>query len=219
MFLWYECMRHLCKERGVGIRAATENRIATRNRAATGNRAALIEAAIVCLRDRGFGRTTARDLAQTAGVSLGAIGYHFGSTEALLNEAIAESSRRWIRSFRESLAASGRDASANFAAQADILFETFAAYRELLIGFVEAFAHAQRSPVARAQLAGYYDEFRREIAGALPSGGESGVNTESVASLLIAIVDGLMIQWLLAPERCPDRETLRRAAAALATLD
>jgi AcrR family transcriptional regulator len=187
------------------------------SRQTAGNRDALIEAAIVCLRDRGFGATTARDLAQTAGVSLGAIGYHFGSTEALLNEAIAESSRRWIRSFRKSLASSA-DGGVSLAGPADTLYQTFAANRELTIGFIEAFAHAQRSPAARAQLAGYYDEFRREIALALRSGAASPVDTEAAASLLIALVDGLMVQWLLDPARCPDRDALRRAASALAEL-
>lgn len=40
--------------------------------------------------DKGFARTTSRDIANTAGVSLAAIGYHFGSTVALLNTALIE---------------------------------------------------------------------------------------------------------------------------------
>ena len=177
-----------------------------------GNREALLEAAVVCLREHGYGGTTARDLAQTAGVSLGAIGYHFGSTEVLLNEAIAESARRWISQFRESVAAS--DGPASLSASARTLYEVFAANRAQLLGFVEAFAHAQRSDAARAQLAGHYDEFRRGIAFAL--GGSP--DADSAASILIAIVDGLIFQWLLAPERCPDPDVLERAASVLAGL-
>jgi AcrR family transcriptional regulator len=180
-----------------------------------GNRESLLEAAIVCLRERGYAATTARDLAQTAGVSLGAIGYHFGSTEVLLNEAIAESSRRWIKHFRESLARPAHPAG--LAAASRSLYDVFAANRGLLVGFVEAFARAQRSEAARTQLAGHYDEFRREIALAL-SAGEPPAHTESIASVLIALVDGLIIQWILAPERCPDPETLQRAASALVQL-
>lgn len=178
-----------------------------------GNQEALIEAAIVCLRERGYGGTRARDLARTAGVSLGAIRYHFGSTEALLNAAIAESSRRWIESFQESMAASGPDAG--LAGPAGDLYRVFGDNHALLAGFVEAFAHAQRSDATRSQLAGYYDEYRREIARAL---GDSGPHADAVASILIALVDGLMVQWLLAPERCPDPDVLRQAAAALSGL-
>jgi AcrR family transcriptional regulator len=178
-----------------------------------GNRDALLEAAIVCLRKRGFGGTRARDLASTAGVSLGAIRYHFGSTEALLNEAIAESTRRWIIGFQSSMSTAA-SAAAGLEGAAGDLYRVFEENRALLIGFVEAFAHAQRSATAREQLAASYDEFRREIAAALRS---VSTDAESVASILIALVDGLMIQWLLAAEPCPDPELLRRAASALAT--
>jgi AcrR family transcriptional regulator len=181
-----------------------------------GNREALLEAAIVCLRERGYAATTARDLAQTAGVSLGAIGYHFGSTGALLNEAIAESSRRWIKHFRESLA--GSSDAAGLATAGRSLYDVFTANRGLLVGFVEAFGRAQRSETARAQLASHYDEFRREIALALGAH-DPHAGAESVASVLIALVDGLTIQWLLAPERCPNPDTLQQAACALAALD
>ena len=55
-----------------------------------GNREALIEGAKTCLLQKGYSRTTARDIATEAGVSLAAIGYHFGSKEALLNQAMRE---------------------------------------------------------------------------------------------------------------------------------
>jgi AcrR family transcriptional regulator len=178
-----------------------------------GNRDALLEAAIVCLRERGYGRTRARDLASTAGVSLGAIRYHFGSTEALLNEAIAESARRWITGFQSSMA-TATSAAAGLEGAAGDLYRLFEENRTLLTGFIEAFAHAQRSAAAREQLAASYDDFRQEVAAAVRS---VSTDAQSVASILIALVDGLMIQWLLAPERCPGPQVLRRAASALVT--
>lgn len=183
-----------------------------------GNREALLEAAIVCLRERGFGGTRARDLASTAGVSLGAIRYHFGSTEALLNAAIRESSQRWIRGFQELMAASPQDPEAGVARLVGDLYDVFATNRALFAGFVEAFAHAQRSEAARAQLAGYYDEFRRDIARALSGDRDPGSDSESVASILIALADGLGVQWMLDPNQRPDPDVLQRAAVALATL-
>lgn len=176
-----------------------------------GNREALLEAAIGCLREKGYGATRARDLAQSAGVSLGAIRYHFGSTETLLNEAVAESIRRWIHGFQASMAAFEPDAGAGLVAAAGSLYDDFDAHRALVVGFVEAFAHAQRSPAARVQMADYYDEFRREITLILPDGGHD----ESTASIILALVDGLMIQWLLAPDRCPDPVVLQHVVAAL----
>ena len=179
-----------------------------------GNRDALLEAAIVCLRERGFGGTRARDLASTAGVSLGAIRYHFGSTEGLLNEAVAESARRWVSGFQASMAAA-TDVAAELDSMTADTYRVFEANRALLVGFMEAFAHAQRSAAARDQLAGMYDELRQGIVAAL---GDKGGDAESVASLLTALIDGLMLQWLLAPDRCPTPEMLRRAVGALAAL-
>lgn len=54
------------------------------------NRAALLQAARGCVAERGIDATTARDVAVRARTSLGAIGYHFGTTRALVNEALAE---------------------------------------------------------------------------------------------------------------------------------
>ena len=61
-----------------------------------GNREALLEGAIRCLETRGYAQTTARDLVRESQTNLGAIGYHFGSKEALLYEALTVCFRRWL---------------------------------------------------------------------------------------------------------------------------
>jgi AcrR family transcriptional regulator len=52
-------------------------------------------AAEKCLLEKGYNRTTARDIVSSAGVSLAAIGYHFSSKEALLTEALLDSFGEW----------------------------------------------------------------------------------------------------------------------------
>lgn len=59
------------------------------------NREALLEGAIRCLEAHGYVQTTARDLVRESKTNLGAIGYHFGSKEALLYEALTVCFRRW----------------------------------------------------------------------------------------------------------------------------
>src|SRR3954451_1472399 len=59
------------------------------------HRDALLEAAKRLLREQGYARITARDLVAASGTNLASIGYHFGSKEALLNEAIGESFTEW----------------------------------------------------------------------------------------------------------------------------
>ncbi|GAB2513136.1 TetR/AcrR family transcriptional regulator [Nocardia heshunensis] len=53
-----------------------------------GNREDLLEGARQAVLERGLAKVTARDIAKAAGVSLAAIGYHFGSKDQLVTEAI-----------------------------------------------------------------------------------------------------------------------------------
>ncbi|GAB2951243.1 TetR/AcrR family transcriptional regulator [Streptomyces pseudoechinosporeus] len=52
-----------------------------------GHREDLLEGAKRCLLEKGFGRTTARDIVKESGTNLASIGYHYGSKDALLAEA------------------------------------------------------------------------------------------------------------------------------------
>ncbi|MFD5819927.1 TetR/AcrR family transcriptional regulator [Streptomyces sp. NPDC127038] len=52
-----------------------------------GHREDLLEGAKRCLLEKGFARTTARDLVKESGTNLASIGYHYGSKDALLAQA------------------------------------------------------------------------------------------------------------------------------------
>jgi AcrR family transcriptional regulator len=65
-----------------------------------GHREDLLAAARRCLETRGYARTTARDLVAESGTNLASIGYHFGSKEALLNQAMGESFLEWAERVR-----------------------------------------------------------------------------------------------------------------------
>ena len=75
--------------------------------ATVGNREALLAGAKRCLIEKGYARTTARDIAAASGVSLAAIGYHFGSKEALMNQAIYEFVGEWGDEVERALGAEG----------------------------------------------------------------------------------------------------------------
>ena len=60
-----------------------------------GHRERLLAGARRCLFERGYARTTARDIVAASGTNLASIGYHFGSKEALLNAAMIEAIDEW----------------------------------------------------------------------------------------------------------------------------
>jgi AcrR family transcriptional regulator len=179
----------------------------------------LLEGARKCLEDKGYARTTARDLVAASGTNLASIGYHFGSKEALLNEAIGQAFDEWTQQVGE-IAMSTPNASAldRMAASWVALLDSFERNRAMLVAFVEALAQAERSPELRDQLAGHYQRNRERIAEMVratigDAGGDPAV-AERVASFLIAVCDGFVLQYLVDPERTPTGEELVDALGA-----
>ena len=176
-----------------------------------------------CLRDKGYARTTARDLVAASDTNLASIGYHFGSKEALLNEAIAQGFRDWTDQVEGAMfAPASASAAERFAMSLEETVGRFDELRPFLVSFVEAFPQALRSPPLREQLAAAYADCReacaRMVTRALDEEGiavdEPGSRT--IASLGMALTDGLMLQWLVDPEATPTAGDLMQALAGLA---
>lgn len=181
----------------------------------TGNRERLLDAAMRCLEERGYARTTARDLVAASNTNLGAITYHFDSKEALLNEALAECCRRWLQQVREASTAAAGDP---WQSAVDFARHAVQSGRGIAVAYVEAWAQAERAPELRRQLAEHYREFRSSTATlvrSLPAPTDA-TDPEALAAVLVAVVDGLMIQWLLEPEAVPASPRLATALRRLA---
>ena len=122
--------------------------------APAGNREKLLAGAMQCLREKGYARTTARDLVAVSGANLASIGYHFGSKEALLNEAIARTMVLWTRSVEaEAFATEGVPTEERLERALAAMVDRFAEYEGYLVSFVEAFSQAVRSDELRERLA------------------------------------------------------------------
>lgn len=72
-----------------------------------GHREDLLEGAKKCLVEKGFVRTTARDIVSASGTNLASIGYHYGSKDALLTQAFIALMEEWGEGFQGSLAGEG----------------------------------------------------------------------------------------------------------------
>ena len=163
-----------------------------------GNREQLLDGAKQALVELGYARSTAREIASRAGTSLAAIGYHFGSTEDLLRAAISDGFCEWRAQLARVLIdrpAGGEDALRAIGAELDRLFTE---QRRLFAVFLEAIAMGDRQPNAVSDAAAGYAEDRVAIA-ALIQGlrGESRREDTLLASTMLAVVDGLIIQHLL----------------------
>lgn len=194
----------------------------TRKDPAAGHRERLLAAAIACLQDKGYARTTARDLVAASGTNLASIGYHFGGKEALLNAALAECFRTWTDRVEEAVFSSGAAAPAERLERA--LTAMIGAFDELggqVAALVEAFPAALRSAELRDRLAAAYAESRRAAADMITracadADREPPGSPQTMASVLIALCDGLMLQFLLDPTATPDAAEVFGALTAMA---
>lgn len=180
-----------------------------------GHRDDLLAGARRCLETRGYARTTARYLVAESGTNLASIGYHFGSKEALLNEAIGASFEEWAQRVRALALAvePGGEPTTVLAASWDAMLTSFAEYRGLAVAFTEALAQAERQPALRAQLAGIYEQSRASVAAMISEalGIPDGPQTRALATFQIVVCDGLLVQWLLDPDAAPTGAELGEA--------
>ena len=182
------------------------------------NREALLEGALRCLQERGYAHTTARDVVAASGTNLGAIGYHYGSTERLLNAALIEGFERWFEELAQVVRKLDEDAGEleRLARIATELPRTFERNRAFARAFVEALAQAEHSEEIRAALAESYERARQNVAALLASitGQSETPHTRTTASVVVATFDGLLIQWLVDPATTPTGADLIQSVAA-----
>ncbi|MEV7726690.1 helix-turn-helix domain-containing protein [Streptomyces sp. NPDC087917] len=185
-----------------------------------GNREDLLAGARRCLEEKGYARTTVRDIASAAGVSMAAIGYHYGSREALLNQALFVAMEEWAAGSGR-LAGAGDTAEERYADTWDRKIRDFADMRWLWIANVEAFVHAQSSPDLLAALARGQRASRRMVAAQLAGVSEEAVAEEDVrglGSVHLALLSGVMVQALTDPEQAPDGRALAQGLRRMAEL-
>ncbi|MFG2338918.1 TetR/AcrR family transcriptional regulator [Streptomyces yangpuensis] len=187
-----------------------------------GNREALLISTKACLRERGYDRTSVRDIATAAGVSTAAVGYHYGSREALLNQALFEILDEWGDAMGRALVpdADG-SARAHFARIWESLIEDFGVHPDLWLASMELFMQAQRQPELKAALAEGTAQGRRGMAAILDGVPEEEVRESSVrtlGSVHMALVSGVMLQCLSDPSTAPTAAEVLEGIQALAVV-
>lgn len=185
-----------------------------------GNREDLLAGARQVIAERGVAKATARDIAAAAGVSLAAIGYHFGSKERLLTEALIEALGTDLgdamgERIREG---SGRSPLDGFAQTWNRMPAVFAANREAMLASLENTLRVLRDPEAQRHMndavGQAYEGIADDLRAAHPQ--LSDDQAKSLAQLDFALAQGLGILWLLSPEGViPSGDSLAEAIGAL----
>jgi AcrR family transcriptional regulator len=158
---------------------------------------------------------------RTANVSLGAIGYHYGTVQELLDAALVEGVRRWLKPRAAALSQAQPPPLEQLGPALNRLLESLSSNRPLVIAYFEALLRAERSPALRPALAGDFNALRTTLTSGIEQTlvhrkHEASPDPQTAATLIMAAFDGLIIQWLLDPDQIPSgqliAETLQRAA-------
>jgi AcrR family transcriptional regulator len=188
-----------------------------------GHREDLLAGAKRCIYERGYARTTARDIVAASGTNLASIGYHYGSKEALLNAALIEATGDWGTEMGAAIAGVGGldepDPYRRFELAWDAVLGTFEGNAQMLSAHFEAVIQAQHAGDVRDFLGTVLDEGRYGLAELF-----YGLDREreqatawAVGCFLNAMLTGVMAQWLVDPTQCPRGSDLSLALRAITT--
>jgi len=177
-----------------------------------GNREELLAGAKACLLEKGYAGTTARDIATSAGVSLAAIGYHFGSKEALLGEALQQALAEWGDELAGLLAGSG-----DFTTAWTKVIESFDRGRPLWAIQFELLAHLERHPELRASFTEANEHARLGLAELLQGIHPTGDPAEArrLGAFYQVLLAGLAAVSLAEPDGVPTPADLLAAMRSI----
>jgi AcrR family transcriptional regulator len=187
-----------------------------------GNREDLLAGAVACLKAKGWTRSTVRDIAAAAGVNHAAIGYHFGSREALLIEAFTQAMDDWgaeTEAAVRAASAAGAGPREQYEAFWRQVIASYADHRWLWLATIEAAVQAEHSPKLRELLAASLGQGRTGLAAGLlgvPEDTLDGQAERALGSVQLALMSGILVQWLIDPGQAPAERDIAEGILTLA---
>ncbi len=191
-----------------------------------GHREDLLEGAKRCLLDKGFVRTTARDIVKESGTNLASIGYHYGSKDKLLAEAYISLVEQLSDDFTPAVGTAGDTEAGWLDRFQEVWANIIQTMREpgsLWRLSVEIVAMGDQLPTVRDHLAQAQREAGRGIIPLFLGGREEDVpeaDVDSVGQFYNTLMTGLICQYVFDPATAPTAdqltEGLRRVIGAAA---
>ncbi|MFI8308022.1 TetR/AcrR family transcriptional regulator [Streptomyces sp. NPDC085927] len=187
-----------------------------------GHREDLLEGAKRCLLQKGFMRTTARDIVKESGTNLASIGYHYGSKDALLAQAYVELVEDMSVAFDGGTEGGPAGEPAGELGGEPGSLERFTDVWSNIIGTMgepgslwrlsmEIVAMGDDMPEVRDHLARAQREGARGLVTLFMGGREEDVPEETVDTLggfYVTLLMGLMVQWSFDRQHAPAADRL-----------
>jgi AcrR family transcriptional regulator len=170
----------------------------------------IVDAAMSLIDEKGLSATSARDIANAAGVSLGTLTYHFESVDDILVQVLSAQVDRYERR-RASRLAGFTDPLELLCASLNCYLDPEIYPRAMWRMWLDCWARAAHSPMLRSwQVDRYsesYDEVEEIIVDGIAQGRFPSMDARECARELVALLDGLAEQMLLDAEMSSEQAT------------
>ncbi|MGV9911180.1 TetR/AcrR family transcriptional regulator [Streptomyces tendae] len=179
-----------------------------------GHREDLLEGAKRCLLEKGFTRTTARDIVKESGTNLASIGYHYGSKDLLLAQAYTELIEGMGGAFEGEGPALDDTEPGSIERFQQVWSNVIGTMREpgsIWRLSMEVLVMGDRMPELRDHLGRAQREAARGIIPLLMGGREEDVTdetTDTLGAFYVTLMTGLIAQWNFDPKSAPDADAL-----------
>jgi AcrR family transcriptional regulator len=186
-----------------------------------GHREDLLQGAKRAIFEKGYAHTTARDIVAASGTNLASIGYHYGSTKSLLTAAMLSAIEDWGDAMGQALGEERDDDPEDPMLRFwHRVIGSIQSHRSLWLASVEVMIQSEHNPELRAQLAAGMHEGRKGMAAmvtGIPEDELDDVTIRTVGSAQMALMSGVLTQWLTDPSTAPTAEEIVAGVRGVAT--
>ncbi len=163
----------------------------------------LTQATLKCIADKGYDRVTLDDVTREAGLSKGIASYYFKNRDEMISETVAYFTDLISKGFvlENSVPLNDDD---RLSQGLEYIFSSAMINSEYTGFFLECCAEARHNPKVKASVANLFQRFRENIMEHL--GGIAAFKHLSLpqkkmlASMIIAMHEGIELQWFADPE-------------------
>lgn len=177
----------------------------------------IVRATVDCISRHGYHNFSMQDVARTAGVSKGIIHYYFLNKDELMMSVLDKVAGD-IEQVLQSDMASIEDPVQKIEIFVNVCFDVVRSTREYYQVNMDFWTQINQKEEVRAVIARHYAKFRETAAAVVRQGVSSGkfrpVDPVQYGSYVIAVIDGLSLQWLF-DEKVFDYEAMVKVASRL----
>ena len=163
----------------------------------------IVRATVECITKFGYHNFSMQDVARTAGVSKGIIHYYFLNKDELMMSVLSKVAGDIERVLSEDMGAIS-DPGKKLEVFVDVCFDVVRNTKEYYQVNIDFWTQINQKDPVRAVIAEHYRKFRETCSIVVDEGISQGMfkqtNAKEYASYIIALIDGLSLQWLFAPD-------------------